>query len=109
MLSRSPLPDWFPRCCSDLLAVVLASSLALPLALYSSGPVRVAFAVVFLLFSPGYSLIAAFYSRKESMDAIQQLALSFGTSIAVAPPIGSALDYRPHSIRPTPIVMHTYD
>jgi len=108
LVSRSPLPYAFLQCCSDLLAIVLASSLTLPLALYTAGPVRVAFAVVFLLFSPGYSLIAALYTRKESIDIIERLALSFGTSIAVVPLIGLILNYTPYGIRLTPILLSVY-
>ena len=108
MLSRSPLPDCFPRRCSDLLAVVLASSLTLPFATYTAGPVRVPFAVVFLLFYPGYSLIAVLYGRKESVDIIERLALSFGTSIAVIPPIGWSLDYTLHGTMPTPVLVSVY-
>ena len=104
MLSRSPLPDCFPRRCSDLLAVVLASSLTLPFATYTAGPVRVPFAVV----SPAYSLVAALYGRKESVDIIERLALSFGTSIAVIPPIGWSLDYTLHGTMPTPVLVSVY-
>ena len=108
MLSRSPLPDWFPRCCSDLLVIVLASSLTLPLAIFTSGPVRVAFAVVFLLFAPGYSLIAALYVRRDLIDIIERLALSVGTSIAIVPLIGLVLNYTPYGIRLTPILLSVY-
>jgi len=108
LLSRNLLPDRFPRCCSDLLAIVLASSLTLPLAIYTSGPVRVAFAVVFLLFAPGYSLIAALYTREDAIDIIERLALSVGTSIAIVPLIGLILNYTPYGIRLTPILVSVY-
>ena len=89
----------------DLLLVLAASLATIPLALFTSGAVRVAFAVAFLLFSPGYSLIAALYPRSDGLDAIERLALSFGTSIAVVPLIGLALNYTPWGIRLTPILL----
>lgn len=89
----------------DLLLILGASLATIPLALFTSGAVRVAFAVAFLLFSPGYSLIAALYPRSDGLDSIERLALSFGTSIAVVPLIGLLLNYTPWGIRLTPILV----
>ena len=89
----------------DLLLVCAATLITVPLALLTEGPVRVAFAVPFIIFIPGYCLIAALYPRKDSLDIIERLALSFGTSIAVVPLIGLVLNYTPWGIRLVPILL----
>ena len=40
------------------------------------------FSVVFVLFVPGFCLSWAFYPRKEDLDAIERIVLSFGLGIA---------------------------
>ena len=58
-----------------------------------------------MLFLPGYSLIAALFPRKDDLDGIERVALSFGLSIAVVPLLGLALNYTPFGIRLTPILI----
>lgn len=58
-----------------------------------------------MLFLPGDSLIAALFPRKDDLDAIERIALSFGLSIAVVPLLGLALNYTPFGIRLTPILI----
>ena len=45
-----------------------------------------------VLFLPGYTQIAALFSRKDDLDGIERIALSFGLSIAVVPLIGLGLN-----------------
>lgn len=65
---------------------------------------RLALGLVYVLFIPGYTLQAALFPRKTDLDGTERLALSFGLSIAVIPPIALALDKLPWGIRPWPIV-----
>ncbi len=58
-----------------------------------------------VLFLPGYSLIATLFPRKDDLDAIERIALSFGLSIAVVPLLGLALNYTPFGIRLSPILI----
>ena len=58
-----------------------------------------------MLFLPGYSLIATLFPRKDDLDAIERIALSFGLSIAVTPLLGLALNYTPFGIRLTPVLI----
>lgn len=58
-----------------------------------------------VLFLPGYTLIAALFPKKNDLDGIERLALSFGLSIAVVPLIGLGLNYTPWGIRLTPVVI----
>ncbi len=57
-----------------------------------------------MLFLPGYALIATLFSRKDDLDAIERIALSFGLSIAITPLLGLALNYTPFGIRLSPIL-----
>ena len=58
-----------------------------------------------MLFLPGYSLIAALFPRKDDLDAIERIALSFGLSIAITPLLGLALNYTPFGIRLSPVLI----
>ncbi len=58
-----------------------------------------------MLFLPGYSLIATLFPRKDDLDAIERIALSFGLSIAITPLLGLALNYTPFGIRLSPILI----
>jgi uncharacterized membrane protein len=58
-----------------------------------------------VLFLPGDSLIAVLFLRKDDLDAIERIALSFGLSIAVVPLLGLALNYTPFGIRLSPILI----
>lgn len=92
----------------DLLVAVLLSILVLVFTLLpplDSWPVRIPLGLMMVLFMPGYTLIAALFPRKEDLDGIERVALSFGLSIAVVPLIGLGLNYTPWGIRLTPVVV----
>ncbi|MFC1926012.1 DUF1616 domain-containing protein [Chloroflexota bacterium] len=89
----------------DLLIIdVLTFILVLVVSISSSTWLRVLFGLPFILFFPGYTLIAALFPRKEGLSGIERLALSFGLSIAVVPLIGLILNYT-WSIKLYPIVL----
>ena len=67
--------------------------------------VRIGLGLPFVLFFPGYVLIAALFPKKDDLGGIERLALSFGLSIAVVPLIGLGLNYTPWGIRLTPILL----
>jgi len=52
----------------------------------------------------GYTLIATLFPRKDDLDGIERIALSFGLSIAISPLLGLALNYTPFGIRLTPVL-----
>lgn len=70
-----------------------------------SGPLRVILGLPFVLFFPGYTLIAALFPGKKDLDGIERVALSFGLSIAVVPLLGLILNYTPWGIRLFPILI----
>lgn len=92
----------------DLLFVFLATILCVifvTIPKLNETPVRIILGLLFILFLPGYSLIAALFPKKNDLDGIERLALSFGLSIAVTPLIGLLLNYTPFGIRLTPILL----
>lgn len=83
--------------------VVLSLLLAAVIALQDSGALRIILGLPYVLFFPGYCLIAALFPAKNDLDGIERTALSFGLSIAVAPLVGLALNYTPWGIRLAPV------
>ncbi len=65
----------------------------------SESPLRVVFVLPFILFIPGYLLVAALFPARGDLDGIERVALSFGLSIAIVPLLGLALNYTPWGIR----------
>ncbi len=53
----------------------------------------------FLLFLPGYTLIAALFTKKAGIDGIERVILSLGTSIMAVAVIGLLLNYTPWGIK----------
>jgi len=68
-----------------LLAIIIVS--------LDSNVMRIILGLPFLLFFPGYTLVAALFPRKSDLDGIERVALSFGLSIAVVPLVGLILNY----------------
>ncbi|MBC2697341.1 MAG: DUF1616 domain-containing protein [ANME-2 cluster archaeon] len=66
--------------------------------------IRTVLGLPMVLFFPGYALIAALFPKKDDLDAIERIALSFGLSIAVVPLLGLGLNYTPWGIRLIPIL-----
>ena len=104
---------------------VVATNLAVFLPVVSETPLRVVVGLPFVLFVPGYALIAALFPEagegpvpedehvegsrftddREGIDGIERVALSFGLSIAVVPLVGLALNFTPWGIRLVPIMV----
>jgi uncharacterized membrane protein len=83
---------------------LLAWVLILFITFFPPNVLRIILGIPFLLFFPGYSLVAALFTKKEGMGSIERVALSFGLSIAVVPLIGLILNYTPWGIRLEPIL-----
>ena len=84
---------------------VLSLALAFIITVADNHALRVALGLPFVLFFPGYTLIAALFPGREDLDGIERVALSFGLSIAVVPLIGLILNYTPWGIRLYPILI----
>ena len=68
-------------------------------------PIRPLFGLIFVLFTPGYVLIAALFPAKQAINNIQRVALSFGFSIVVVPLTALCFNYSPFGIQLVPIAV----
>jgi uncharacterized membrane protein len=89
----------------DLTAIIALALLLVPLALLTEGPLRIVLGLLFLLFFPGYVLIAALFPRRDSLDTIERVILSFAVSIAFVPLTGVALNYTTWGITSQSVVV----
>ena len=92
----------------DLALVIFFTLLCIPFVVISplnDTPLRIILGLPLVLFLPGYALIATLFPRKDDLDAIERIALSFGLSIAITPLLGLALNYTPFGIRLSPILI----
>lgn len=88
-----------------LVAIGLVTLLLFPLVAFSTGTLRIAVGLVFVLFFPGYVLLSALFPRRGDLGGTERVALSFGLSIAVVPLIGLILNYTPWGIKLYPILI----
>ena len=82
-----------------LVAVLIMTIILLP-----PSVLRIILGLPFLLFFPGYTLMAALFAKKEGIGTLERVALSFVMSVAVVPLIGLILNYTPWGIRPEPVL-----
>lgn len=82
----------------ELLIIASLSLLLVPVVIFTSGILRIGLGLLFALFFPGYTLIAALFPRKGTISGVERVSLSFGLSIAVVPLIGLVLNYTPFGI-----------
>jgi len=97
MKARRDKDLWLIGVVTILLIVVIAFS--------PSTIARTILGLPFLLFFPGYTLIATLFPRKGDLGGVERVALRFGLSIAVVPLIGLILNYTPWGIRLYPILI----
>lgn len=93
---------------SDLLLMLTLTVLTLVFVLtpvLSETIIRIALGIPMVIFIPGYVLIAALFPKKNDLEGIERIALSFGLSIAVVPLIGLLLNFTPFGIRLLPILI----
>jgi len=72
---------------------ILSVLLIIVIVFVPSNVLRIILGLPFILFLPGYTLLAAFYPRRTDLRLIERVALSFGLSIAVAVLVGLMLNY----------------
>src|SRR3989304_6805225 len=87
-----------------LLATWSLGASAFTLAFPSQQVVRIALGLPFLLFGPGYAVLAAIYPRRADLAATERLALSLGFSLAVLSVVALGLSYSPFGLRWEPLV-----
>jgi uncharacterized membrane protein len=67
----------------DLIIIIITSALLIPLAIFTSGPVRIVLGLLCILLFPGYTLMAALFPRKKDVEVITRMGLSMGMSMAL--------------------------
>jgi uncharacterized membrane protein len=87
---------------------ILSAILVIIILFFPSNILRFILGIPFLLFIPGYSFLAALYTKKEAMGGIARVALSFTLSIALVALIGFALNYTPWGIRLEPVLVAVF-
>jgi uncharacterized membrane protein len=85
-------------CISDVdlllaLAVGIVASVFTTASLLSDSILRSVVVIPIVLFVPGYSLIAAFFPRKDDITSVERVALSFGLSTVILPLLALGLNY----------------
>ena len=89
-----------------ILAVMAALTLGLiPIAIYTSGPLRIVLSFLCMIFFPGYALLSVLFPKKDNIGPIERIALSFGAGIAIVPIIGLLLNFTPFGIKLLPILV----
>jgi len=79
---------------NELLVINLCSLvLILVVSFADSQALRIALGLPFLLFFPGYTLIAALFPKNSDIGTTERLALSIGFSVVITPLIGVVLNY----------------
>ncbi|WP_435156838.1 DUF1616 domain-containing protein [Haladaptatus sp. DFWS20] len=114
---------------ADLTAVVISTVLTfatLSIPVLSGSPLRNLLGIAFVLFIPGYVLIAAFFPEKrieevktrsvnderdtilprpgDCIDGVERVVLSIGTSIVIVTVTGLMLNFTPWGIRARPLL-----
>ena len=77
----------------------LAVSTVLVTVLFPLEILRIVLGLPFVLFFPGFTLISALFPKREWMNNIERVVLSFGISIATVTLIGLILNFTPWGLR----------
>ncbi len=89
----------------DLLIIFLLTLVTAPVVEFTEGTSRIVLGVLFLLVFPGYTLMAALFPRKDSMQGVERAALSLVLSFAMVSLSGLVLNYTPWGINLAPILI----
>lgn len=88
-----------------LIAIVAITLILFPVIAFTTGPLRIALGLLFIIFFPGYTLLSALFPKQDDLGNVERLALSLGLSIAVVPLIGLILNFTPWGIQLYPIAV----
>ena len=73
-------------------------------ALFPSSVLRGVLGAPFMLFIPGYTLVAVLFPARQAISTVERLALSVGASIVVVSLIGAVLNFTPLGVRLVPVL-----
>lgn len=119
---RLLVPRQLRRLPADLGVVVLLTALtylAVFAPVFRETRLRIVVTIPFVLFVPGYAIVAALFPEAANadeetgplsgrgIDGVTRIALSLATSLAVVPLVGLLLNFTPFGIRPLPVLVST--
>lgn len=91
---------------NELLIIgILAILLIVVIILLPSNILRAILGVPFVIFIPGYTLLAALLPGKSSLESPERIGLSFALSVSVIAIIGTIIDYTPQGFRLYPVLV----
>lgn len=85
--------------------IILAVLLVVFITLVPHNTLRIALGLPFVMFFPGYTLMATLFPRQDIVDSIERMALSLGSSVAVVAIALFILNYSPWGIQLYPILV----
>ena len=68
----------FNRSKVELVAISICSLVLVPLVIFTTGPLRIMLGLAFVLFFPGYALIAALFPKREVWVDVNQKSTTIG-------------------------------
>ena len=87
-----------------IVIIILAALMVVIITPIPHNTLRIALGLPFVMFFPGYTLMAALFPRQDTVDSIERMALSFGSSVAVVAICLFILNYSPWGIQLYPIL-----
>ncbi|GAH85820.1 unnamed protein product, partial [marine sediment metagenome] len=66
---------------------------------------RVFIGLILVIFLPGFSLSAMLFPKRDDLDVIERIALSFILSVAIVPLLGLILNFTSFGIRLVPVLI----
>jgi uncharacterized membrane protein len=89
------------------LLIVLALSIATVVAaqIWQASPLRLALGLLYILFLPGYALVAALFPGRADLQGIRRLTLSLVSSLALVSLITLILNWTPWGVTLAPILV----
>jgi uncharacterized membrane protein len=88
-----------------LITIVLLTLALFPIAIFTSGPLRLILSFFCMVIFPGYALVSALFPQQTSISIIERIAISFGASIAILAIIGFLLNFTPWGIQLSSILI----
>lgn len=98
---------WLVLAALSSLALVILSALTERFALEFAplGWLRVVLGVIVVLLCPGYALQVTLLPHANGVSAPERLAVAFGLSVAILPPVALVLSYTPWGVRAWPLLL----
>jgi uncharacterized membrane protein len=68
-------------------------------------PLQLVLGLLYVLYIPGYCLMAALFPERDALDGVERTGLSIALSIALVPVLSLVINQLPWGLRPVPILV----